>query len=343
MLSADKGKELLMPDESVNILVTSAIGEECLQQIRAVSPRLIIQDVSELSRADSQGDPSAKEQLDARLAEAEVIFAFRLPRNVISRAPKLKWIQVMSAGVDRFLDSELIQSRVMLTNVSGITATPISEFILEMMLMFVKQAPRCLEMKQKKQWERFTPSVLRGKTVGIVGLGNIGSEVARLSRAFGMRVIATRRSARRAGRARNVDLLLPREQLSRLLSDSDFVVLTLPLTPETTKLIGEPELGAMKSTAYLINIGRGQIVDEEALVRALNENWIAGAGLDVFATEPLPAESKLWELPNVIYSPHIAGGMEDYVAQATGLFCENLRRYLNGKKPLTVVGKKRGY
>jgi phosphoglycerate dehydrogenase-like enzyme len=156
-------------------------------------------------------------------------------------------------------------------------------------------------------------------------------------------VIATRRSTRRATRARNVDLLLPREHLHQLLSESDFVAITLPFTAETNQLIGEAELRAMKPTAYLINIGRGRIVDEEALVRALSENWIAGAGLDVFATEPLPAESKLWELPNVIYSPHVAGGMEDYVARATDLFCENLKRYLNGKRLLTIVGKKRGY
>jgi len=332
-----------MSNESVNVLVTSAIGEDCLRQISAVSPRVRLQDASDLSRADYQEDPAAREQLDARLAEAEVIFTFRFPRNVLSRAPRLKWIQVMSAGVDRFLDKELLQSPVMLTNVSGITATPIGEFVLALMLMFVKQAPRFFEMKQEKHWERFTPSVLRGKTVGIVGLGSIGREVARLARAFGMRVLATRRSTRRVTRARNVDLMLPREQLPRLLSDSDFVVITLPLTSETHQFIGEAELRAMKPTAYLINIGRGRLIDEEALVRALSENWIAGAGLDVFATEPLPADSKLWELPNVIYSPHIAGGMEDYVTQATELFCENLRRYLNGKRPLTVVGKKRGY
>lgn len=332
-----------MPTETVNILVTAPIGEDCRQRIAATSPRVNVLDVADLSRADHQRDPAAKKELDARLAEAEVVFAFRLPDNLLARAPKLKWIQVMSAGMDRFLDKELLRSPVMLTNVSGIHATPIGEFVLSLMLMFVKHAPLSFEMKQRKHWERFTPEVLRGKTVGVVGLGSIGREVARLAKAFGMRVIATRRSAKRAARARYVDLLLPREQLPRLLADSDFVVIALPLTSETGKFIGEAELRAMKPTACIINIGRGRLIDEEALVRALSEKWIAGAGLDVFATEPLPADSKLWELPNVIFSPHIAGGMEDYLTQATGVFCENLRRYLNGKRLLTLVGKKRGY
>jgi len=187
------------------------------------------------------------------------------------------------------------------------------------------------------------PKVLRSKTVGIVGLGNIGREVARLAKAFGMRVVATRRSVKRVARAKYVDILLPREQLLRLLSESDFVVLSLPFTSETNKLIGEKELRTMKPTAYLINIARGNIVDEEVLIRALDEHWIAGAGLDVFATEPLPPDSRLWEFPNVIFSPHIAGGMEDYNIRTIELFCENLRRYLSGKNLFNVIDKKKGY
>jgi phosphoglycerate dehydrogenase-like enzyme len=185
--------------------------------------------------------------------------------------------------------------------------------------------------------------VLRSKTVGIVGLGHIGREVARLAKAFGMRVVATRRSARQSQRARYVDRLFAPDQLLQLLSESDFVVLTLPLTKETHKIIGEAELRSMKPTAYLINVARGQVVDEEALARVLEEHRIAGAGLDVFTREPLPADSRLWKLPNVIISPHIAGYMENYSEQATAVFCENLRRYLGGKRLINVVGKERGY
>jgi phosphoglycerate dehydrogenase-like enzyme len=329
--------------ETVNVLVNTPIGDELLQQITDVSPRIRLSNVYELARAEQKGDFAGRSELDALLAEAEVIYGFRFPKNMIARAPKLKWVQVMSAGVDRFLDNEFRQSSVMMTNVSGIHATPIGELVIELMLMFAKQAPLCFQLKQEKQWQRFMPTVLRAKTVGIVGLGNIGGEVARLAKAFGMRVVAIRRSAKRVARARYVDILLPREQLTRLLSESDFVVLSLPFTSETNKLIGEKELRAMKPTAYLINIARGSIVDEEALIRALDERSIAGAGLDVFATEPLPPDSRLWELPNVIFSPHIAGGMEDYNVRATELFCENLRRYLSGKNLLNVINKKTGY
>ena len=330
--------------ESINVLVSGAIDEECRQQISSVSPRIKLTDISDLSRTEQKGDSVSQEKLDALLAEAEVFFAFRLPRNVIARSPRLKWIQVMSAGVNvQLLDTDLRQSPVMMTNVSGIHATPISEFVLGLMLMFVKQAPLYFQSKQERQWRRLAPSVLRSKTVGVVGLGSIGQEVARLAKAFGMRVLATRRSAKQVGRARYVDIMLPKEQLQRLLAESDFVVLALPLTAETTKFIGEEELRTMKSTAYLINIARGGIIDEEALIRALDEGWIAGAGLDVFATEPLPRDSRLWELPNVILSPHISGAMEDYASQATGVFCENLRRYLKGEKLLNLVDKKKGY
>jgi len=329
--------------ESVNVLVTAAIGDQCIQQIGSVSPKIRVTNVSDLSRAERGGDSISKEKLDALLAEAEVLFSFRLPRNVIARSPKLKWIQVMSAGVDRFLDAEMVESPAILTNISGVHATPIGEFVLELMLMFVKQAPLCFQLKQEKQWGRFTATVLRSKTVGIVGMGSIGREVARLSKAFGMRVLATRRSAKRVGRARYVDVVFPLEQLQQLLAESDFVVLALPFTPETNKFFGEEELRAMRSTAYLINIARGGVVDEEVLIRALDEYWIAGAGLDVFATEPLPTDSRLWELPNVILSPHVSGGMEDYTIEATELFSENLRRYLDGKRLLNVVDKKKGY
>jgi phosphoglycerate dehydrogenase-like enzyme len=332
-----------MPTKPVSVLVTIPVGDELSQLIRAVSPRIEISDAFELTMAEEGGDLSRKDQLDVLLAGAEVIYGFGLPRNVIARAPKLKWIQVMSAGVDRYLNDEMRKSPVTLTNVSGIHAIPISEFVLQLMLMFSKQAPLCFQLKQEKQWERLGTTGLRSKTVGIVGLGHIGREVARLSKAFGMRVVATRRSVGQATSARYVDLLLPSEQLPRLLAESDFVVICVPLTPETDGLIGEEKLRMMKPDAYLINVARGKVVDEEALVKALEEKRIAGAGLDVFATEPLPADSKLWELPNVILSPHISGGMEDYLAQATKVFCENLRRYLSGRRLVNVVSKLHGY
>ncbi len=333
-----------MSARELNLLITAPLDGASLERVRRAGDGIRLLEASELLRAEEKGDASARTQLDALLAEAEVIYGFRLPRNITARAPKLKWVQVMSAGVDRFLeDEEFRRSKVILTNVSGIHAVPIGEFVLGLMLMFTKQAPLCFELKQRREWRRFVPSVLHSKTVGIVGLGSIGREVARLAKAFGMTVLAVRRSAQRSGRARYVDRLLTPAQLPQLLSESDFVVLALPLTPETRELIGEAELRAMKPTAYLVNIARGEIVDEKALIRALEEGWIAGAGLDVFATEPLPADSPLWELPNVIFSPHIAGGMEDYVSRATEVFCDNLKRYLSGRRLRNVVDKTKGY
>jgi len=337
--------------ESLNVLVVTPsfdrsmphADDEVLRRIAAVSPKIKVKDGSMLVMAEFRGDTSHKAELDALLAEAEVLFGFIPPQNITVRAPNLKWFQATSAGIDRHRDTEIWRSRVPITGVSGIHATPIGEFVLGLMLMFVKDTPRSFQMKQKREWQRYSPRTLRGKTVGIVGLGHIGGEVARLSKAFGMKVIATRRSTKKEGKARNVDLLLPQSRMKEMLGESDFVVLCVPLTPETRHIIGEAELNAMKSTAYIINIGRGNLIDEEALIRALDEKRIAGAGLDVAAVEPLPEESRLWDFDNVILSPHVSGGMEDYMLRAAELFCENLRRYMDGKKLLNLVNRKKGY
>jgi D-2-hydroxyacid dehydrogenase (NADP+) len=318
-------------------------NNEILQRIREVNPKITVKDASSLMVAELQGDYSQKDKLDKILTGADIIFGLMLPKNMLSRAPKLKWLQMMSAGVDRLIDTEIWRGKVIITGVSGIHASPIGEFVLGFMLMFAKDMQRCFRMKQKHEWQRYMPHLLYGKTVGIIGLGHIGSEVARLSKAFGMKVIATRRSVKKTGKARNVDLLLPQVHMKELLAKSDFVVLSVPLTLETRHIIGEKELKTMKPSACIINIGRGNLIDEEALIRALGSKMIAGAGLDVTATEPLPKESQLWDMDNVILSPHVSGGMEDYMGRATGLFCENLERYLCGKKLLNVVDRKKGY
>lgn len=330
----------------VNVLVVSPIGEECLHRIAAVSTNIKVHDASALwisagrkILVEQKGD-ALQEKRDILLARADIIYGLSIPENVIVRAPKLKWIQTMLAGVDHFLNADIVRSHIIVTTTSGIHATSVSELVLEMMLMLAKQAPLCFQMKQKKHWQKFTPALLRSQTVGIIGLGDIGREVARLSKSFGMCVMAL---DVKAVRSKYADIVLSREQLPKLLSESDFLVLTLPLTPKTNKLIREKELRAMKPTAYLINVARGEIVDEEALIRALDERWIAGAGLDAFVIEPLPTDSRLWELPNIVLSPHVGGGMKNYNALATDLFCENLKRYLNGKRRLNIVNKKKGF
>ncbi len=333
--------------ERLNVVITASFDKQAFpvdsQTIKDISPKLKVTDASEFLAQEQRGDFSSKIEFDALLNEADLMFAARLPVDILKRAPRLKWVQTMGAGVERFLDPEMVDSRVIMTNVSGIHAIPISEYILCVMLMFAKQMPLCNQLKQEKNWQRFNAGVLHGKTVGIVGLGHIGREVARLSKCFGMNVIAARRSPTVRSRARYVDKLVPRQRLAELLFESDFVALTLPSTRETTHLIGEKEFHLMKPTAFMINIGRGNIIDEEALVRALEQHWIAGAGLDVFTREPLPQDSKLWDLPNVIFSPHISGSLEDYYVQATAVFTENLKRFLNGKRLLRIVNKKKGY
>jgi phosphoglycerate dehydrogenase-like enzyme len=348
--------------ESINVLVTFPspwIDEKCQQEIANVSPRIKVRAVTELLTPEQRESYTTKEQFDALLAkdfyakenfdtllaDTEVIFGHILPKNVTTRAPKLRWIQANSAGVEKLLvDGAVIKSPVLMTHIRGIHDVPISEFTLGLMLTFAKEFPLYRDLQKKKQWQpSYEATTLRSKTVGIVGMGSIGREIARLSKAFGMRVVATRWSVKQATQEENADMVLPSAQLPQLLRESDFVVIAAPFTPKTRNMIGGKELQMMKPTAYIINIARGGIVNEKALIRALEDNWIAGAGLDAFDTEPLPPESRLWELPNILITPHISWWRADYFIQATLQFCDNLRRYLKGEQLLNLVDKEAGY
>ncbi len=332
-----------MSQGPVVTLVTSPLGIDCLERIAAVSPRVTVTDVVHLLDGEREGNATAGKELDLLLADAEVIFGLELPADLARRATGLKWIQVISAGVDHLMSEDIRANAATMTNIKGMSATPIAEFVIALALTLVKRLPYCAELQRQKQWQAFPTASLQSKTIGIVGLGNIGREVARLSRAFGMTVIATSRTAGQDDSASGIDRMLPKDQLPQLLAESDFVVLALPLTEETRRLVGENELRMMKPTAYLINVARGEVVDETALVRALEQRWIAGAGLDVFATEPLPVDSQLWELPNAVISPHVSGGIEGELELATDLFVDNLKRYLKGDRLRNVVDKQRAY
>jgi phosphoglycerate dehydrogenase-like enzyme len=333
--------------ETVNVLVLSAIGEENLHRIADVSPRIRVVDASKVwdeREPIEMGKAGAIDpEFEAMLAKAEVLYGYGPPPNLIALAPELKWFQTMLAGVDHILHEDIVKSPVILTNTSGVHATPVGEVALGMMLIFAKRSLVCFQSKVKRSWERFIPETLRDKTVGIIGLGSIGREIARMCKGLGMRVIAIRRSAKQVSRARYVDMLFPGAHLGELLSQSDYVVMVLPSTPETYHMVSEKELRMMRSSAYLINVGRGNTIDEEALVRACEENWIAGAGLDAFTVEPLPKESKLWELSNVFFSPHVSGRLKNYNSVSTTLFCGNLTRYVRGRRLFNIVNKKRGY
>jgi len=349
-----------MTPDSLRILVTFALEPELLEQIRAVDPRIQIDVLGKDQRQLLRGFryPSERERaavaegLHGAFAEADVVFgfwgaelhqAFTGAGSLAEVAPRLKWVQLTSAGADRLLSSGFIEEGVVVTTVSGLHATPIGEYVLCVMLMFAKGAPTFMRAQRERRWARYMPKELLGSTVGIVGMGNIGGEVARLAKAFGCRVIATRRSVEQVGSDEHCDELLPASELPRLLGESDYVVLAVPLTDETRGMIGERELRAMKPTAVLINIARGAVVVEADLVRALREGWIAGAGLDVFEKEPLPEDSPLWELDNAIVSPHISGGTEIYNRRAVEIFADNLRRYLAGEPLRNVVDPVRGY
>jgi phosphoglycerate dehydrogenase-like enzyme len=336
----------------VNVLIAWWLAEGYRRQIAAVDPCIRVfygaeQMAAETKTSHRFSDKVPEEKagvdLDSFLREAEVIYSLRFPENILERAPHLKWVQTLSAGVDRLLGTRLWQSDVILTNASGIHAIPIREHVLSVMLMFTRQAHVYFTNKQNKVWKRHTPDQLYGKTLGVVGLGRIGEMIARAAKAFDMRVVATRRSATEFETSPVTDVIYPADKLVEMLAESDFVVVSVALTNETQKLIGERELRAMKPTAYMINIARGSVIDEAALTRALKEGWIAGAGLDVFENEPLPQDSELWTLPNVIITPHVAGAMPDYDARAMEVFCENLRRYLAGKPLINVIDRARGY
>jgi phosphoglycerate dehydrogenase-like enzyme len=347
--------------EKVHLLITFALEEPLLETIRAVAPdRLEIELLGQDQRRLLRGYTYPSERERAAVAEglhgafdrAEIVFGFwgaELHQVLVGAtsirdaAPHLRWIQLTSAGADRLLNSGFVEQGIVVTTVSGLHATPIGEFVISSMLMFAKGAPRTMRAQAKHEWTRFAPTELRGKTIGIVGIGHIGAEVGRLAKAFGCRVIATRRSATTVTSEPYADEIMPAAALPRLLGESDYVVLSMPLTPETRGMIAEPQLRSMKPTAVLVNIARGAVTVEADLIRALQEGWIAGAALDVFDQEPLPPESPFWDMENVILTPHISGGTEIYNQRAVEIFVDNLRRYLAGQPLQNVVDPTRGY
>lgn len=316
--------------DPVRVLVVAAVGEDHLQQIRAVDRRVVVEQAT---------DPAHIPELAAR---AEVIVGWSLSREALGRATHLRWVHSTAAGVDRILQPEIVEREIVLTTSSGIHAEPITEHVLGMMLAFVRRLHVAVRNQAARRWDR--PSMigeeLWGKTLGILGLGHIGRRLADRASAFGMHVIGTRRHPEPVP---HVERVLPPEQTDEVLAAADFVTVVLPLTPETRGLIGARELAHMKPTAYLINVGRGAVVQTEALIDALRAGRIAGAGLDVFEREPLPSDSPLFEMEQVILTPHVSGSTPLYYDRAIPLFCENLRRYLAGEALMNVVDPRRGY
>ncbi|HXL36831.1 MAG TPA: D-2-hydroxyacid dehydrogenase [Ktedonobacteraceae bacterium] len=292
------------------------------------------------------------DELSAHLPDAEVVCSYFMPYDWRTLAPKLRWLQFPGAGVDSLAPTGLLDanSGVIVTTAAGIHAETISEYVLGSMLMFNWNWPLMVRLQDEHKWARSASwyhlggRELAGQTLGIIGLGHIGRRIAQLGHAFGMQVLGTRRSIHTSKEQESeVDQSFLPEQLHELLPLCDYVVISVPLTRETEKLIGEAELRMMRSNTYLVNIARGRVIDEQALVRALREGWIAGAGLDVTEEEPLPPESPLYSMPNVILTPHISGNSVHYDTRLAALFADNLKRYRSGQELLNQYEPSRGY
>ena len=340
-------------NQSRMALITAPIESHGLERLRSLSPVLQIE----------QWPVNANRVVpDDLWREVEILytsFAANLPSP--EDAPRLRWVQLYSAGPDRILRHPLFSASVTFTTTSGIHAINMAEYVFTMILAWFHRLPCMLEWQQRGQWpsnlERtslFVGEELYGKTIAIVGYGSIGRQVARLAKTFGMRLLAMQRGDDQ----RDHGFLLPGigdpegtlpdryytpDQLYHMLSESDVVVIAVPLTPKTEGMFNAAAFRAMKQTSFLVNIARGNICNEADLVRALKEKQIAGAALDVFSQEPLPADHPLWHLDNVFMSPHTAGLTPQYNERAAAIFEKNLRLYLVGEPLYNVVDKVQGY
>jgi phosphoglycerate dehydrogenase-like enzyme len=335
----------------IEVLITMPFPEHIVAGLREISPRLVIS----VQKATKQEDVP----LDL-WERVEILYTNRvLP--IPEQAPRLRWVQFHWAGVEHVVDEPLLaKPEVIATSLSGASAPQMAEYVLMQLLTLGHRLPDLMTSQKRAEWprdrwDRFAPLELRQNVVGIVGYGSIGRQVARLLQPFGAIVLATKRDVRHPEdtdyipegigdpSGSLVHRLYPAEALRSMLKECDFVVITVPKTPATSGLISTAELAVLKSTAFLIDVSRGGVVDQNALIQAFRERKIAGAALDVFPEEPLPASSPLWKLPNVIITPHIAGNTLHYDERAADLFAANLRRYLTGQTLYNRIELGRGY
>ena len=336
----------------MKILSTVGLTEVQRRQIEGAAPGAQIVD----RRCRSQA-----EMVEAAEGGCDVLFGFRVPDELVRRAPDLKWVQLLSAGADHIMKGELAaRSAIAVTNSSGIHSTPIAEYTIGSMLAWSHGLHITLRAQIRREWKRnsqFMDTVdsMRGKTLGVIGYGSIGRETARIAQALGMTILALKRNPderRDTGwnppgvgdpEGRIPARWFGPSDCAAILRESDYVTVTLPMTPHTRQFIGRGEITAMRPNAYLVNIGRGEVIDETALIEALRAGKIGGAGLDVFEKEPLPKESPLWDLENVILTPHMSGANSGYMETACELFADNLRRFNSGQPLLNVVDRRLGY
>lgn len=331
-----------MPDP-LNIALAFRIDDDQVARIEALDPRIRVLKLSQMSGQREPTD-TTKASLLEQIAEAEVVLGpSRIPVEYFDAAVRLRWFQCINAGIERMEQGGLLRRGFVVTTAAGLASVAIAEYVLGTMVMLAKDLHHFGRTQQEHKWDfRFTRE-LAGKTVGILGLGEIGRETARRARAFDMQVIASRRKVATGATDPDADELFAHSDLDELLARSDYLVVAVPLTAETTRMIGAAELAKMKPSASIINIARGEVLDQAALVAALQAGTIASAALDVFDPEPLPENSPLWEMPNVIVTPHISGAVEGYGHKATELFIANLRRYLAGEPLAHMANPELGY
>jgi len=281
-----------------------------------------------------------KEEAQREIVDADIVYGL-CPRDVFLHAQQLKWFQSQSAGLDAVLFPELIESDVILTNAAGLYASHAAEHAFALLFGLTRGIHRFAENRLSRTWKGQRLLEIAGWTLGIIGMGGFGVEMATRGKGLRLRVIAV--DAYRQEKPDGVDELWGMERLNDLLSMSDVVMVACPLTAETRHLLNAERLSLMKPTAYLINVARGGIIDEKALIQVVRERRIAGAGLDVFEVEPLPADSPLWDLDNVILTPHAAGTSQHRPRRTVEFFCDNLRRYLAGEPLRNVVDKRKGF
>lgn len=302
--------------------ISSVFGSETSGVIRRELSRSLPSDVSIEA-------PRTLEESRERIRDAETVLTMRDVSDDLGADPNVQWIQVGASGVDYWDLDPVREKGVALTNASGVAANPISEQVLGYMLTFERRIHRGIRQQERDGfWQRYSAGELSGKTVGIIGVGAIGSRVAELATCFDMRVVGTKRTPETA--PDTVEEIHPPGGLDRVLSQADYVVVSCPLVEATRGLIGSAELRTMSDDAVLVNVARGEIVDQSALVEAVQQRRIRGAALDVFESEPLPSDSLLWDLPDVIVTPHMAASTPRYGERICSLYTDNYERYRNG-------------
>ncbi|MEM7413520.1 MAG: D-2-hydroxyacid dehydrogenase [Myxococcota bacterium] len=264
------------------------------------------------------------------LARAEVLIQLHTPKDLMQLAPRLRWLQGLGAGVDQFVAAGVTRDRVVVTNASGVSAGSMAEFVIGRLLQIWKRFPEAEAYQRKHEYVRTYGRSFAGSVIGIVGLGHIGAAVAQRARAMGVRVLATKRNPEQ-GDPDAADKIFRTDRLHEMLAQCDGVVVTAPATPETHHLIDRAALAAMKSGAVLVNVARGSLVDEAALLDALASGQLSAAALDVFETEPLPADSPIWDAPNLWVSAHSSVSVDRYVDDVFDLFEDNLQRFARGE------------